>query len=543
MVENKYKNLMINTISRKTSNIEEDILVNPVHRKGFAHNDKLMVTPIYFYRFIGADSIETYESWVKDLDERLSDLKNLYIRLEKGFEKVIDISFITEFNRSWGDVEKLPIKNSKNIVEKTQPLFPKVEKTKLNLLKEKTELLLDIYIKNQPNINITKNFYIKILFWLKKHIENSFDAYVYGEDNPKLLYIGDIQKDEIYFLILLSMIGFDIVYLNPQNNGKFNEVPESSVYSHEVILGEYKDIELDFSKVSKERLETVAYKASREIEKILHTEDSGMYSPWQFEHYEVIAQTIKTTLEELLIIWDEEARFREGFKIENGKVLIPNVFGKISGTCDQIEDYYKMYSTLAKESPMKIFVGKIPFTTQRGYAASPGIVNFDGTLNKEKIKSLPEYKFHHLRLPVQNMILNAIEKLIIHKEDIFNFSLAPNFSVHIIYTILGLEKKYLDIIQKFDYPFEIPKLVIFDTDEKIFNKEDLIVISFLHFIGFDVVILTPTGYNNIESGIRSGYYDIHKLKELRFDLSLEGMNSKLEREVTKKKGFFGFFTF
>jgi len=103
-----------------------------------------------------------------------------------------------------------------------------------------------------------------------------------------------------------------------------------------------------------------------------------------------------------------------------------------------------------------------------------------------------------------------------------------------------LEKRYLDLLQKFDYPLQIPKLVIFDGDESTFTDEDIIIITFLHMIGFDIVILTPTGYNNIESGVDPYYYDTHKLEDFKFDLKLE-MNRQEEKKSPLKKGFLWFF--
>lgn len=176
----------------------------------------------------------------------------------------------------------------------------------------------------------------------------------------------------------------------------------------------------------------------------------------------------------------------------------------------------------------------------RGFAVTPGIFNIEGRLNRDKVKSIREYRFGYLRTPVQNLILDKMDELIT-SEDIFTFSITNEFKTKAVYTILGMEKRYLDLIQKFDYPLQIPKLVIFHGDESTFTEEDMIIITFLHLIGFDIVILTPTGYNNIENGVDQYYYDTHKLENFRFGLKPEKKNQKEESKSKLKRGFLWFF--
>ena len=541
MEKGQFAQLAINTISAKTNNVYEDIFTLPKERRGFAFNQKIMVTPVFFYRIIGIEDKNTYEEKLLELHGKLNELGKIYSLIDKGLDKFIDNGFIQRINKHWNTAERSGLSSARVIVESTlkNDIISPINSVKDQLIRDKLIILLDIFMRNQSNMNIVKNFYIKFLYWIQKYAVKLLQAYEYGNTNPKVLFYGDIQRDEIYFLIFLSILGCDVVYFHSNEGNKFSEVESINVYSN-LIEYPYRESLKPFPKEPKVlRRETVAYRASQEIDRVLHTEDSGVYRPWQFEDYTLVARTLKTTYEELFILWKEEARFREGFKAEDGRIYIPNIFAKISGTTVDINEYWNGFNKLVDKEETTILVEKIPFNNKRGFAVSQGIFNIDGSLNKEKVKNIREYRYGYLRTPVQDLILDKIDELI-SSVDMFTFPITREFQTKAIYTILGLEKKYLDLLQKFDYPLQIPKLVIFSGNESTFSDEDIIIIGFLHLVGFDIVILTPTGYNNIENGIDKYYYDIHKLEDFKFDLNPE-KNNTAEKQGPLKKGFLWFF--
>ncbi|MCD3283549.1 hypothetical protein G8V05_15410, partial [Clostridium botulinum C/D] len=83
----------------------------------------------------------------------------------------------------------------------------------------------------------------------------------------------------------------------------------------------------------------------------------------------------------------------------------------------------------------------------------------------------------------------------------------------------------LELIQKFDYPFEIPKIFIYHNNNNVPSTEDAIILAFLNLMCFDIAIFTPTGYNNIECNISEHFYDIYKLEEVKFNLNIPNLNS------------------
>jgi len=101
----------------------------------------------------------------------------------------------------------------------------------------------------------------------------------------------------------------------------------------------------------------------------------------------------------------------------------------------------------------------------------------------------------------------------------------------------------LKLIQAFDYPYSVPKIVTFDSTENVYSKEDIITLALLNLMGIDVIIFTPSGYDNIEHGIKEEFIDFHNLENMAFDLKYP---KKINRLVKGKRrnennGNFGWF--
>lgn len=542
MKDVNFHNLDINTINGKAKNIYEDIFVLPKERRGFAHNQKLMVMPVYFYRIIGIEDEVTYEEKLVQLHEKLLEYGQLYKKMDQSLDRFIPNDFIQKTNQLWNQINTINQPNANTIIELTlKPgILTSINPIKYKLIKDKLAILLGIFMINQKNLNIVKNFYIKLLFWVEKYAIPLLMAYQYGEMNPKVMFYGEIQRDEAYYLLFLSLLSFDVLYFNSLEDNHFDDIPKIRVYSNLLEYPNRIPIKPFTTTVRMKRQETVAYRASVEIDQVLHTEDSGVYRPWQFEDYEVVANTLKTTYDELFILWKEDARFREGFKAEQNKIYIPNIFAKISGTLRDLNLYWSYFNSLIERKESTILIDRIPFTKPRNYLANRNVLSTDGSFNLDKVRQLNEYKFHYLKTSVQKLILEKMNQLIT-TDDLLIEQNSVEFKTKVLYTILSLDKIYLDLIQKFDYPYNIPKIVIFDRDENTFSKEDTIILVFLHLVGFDITIFTPTGYNNIENGIHPFYFDVHKLEDLNFNLDLSGQRQQQEKTGFLKKGLLRFF--
>ncbi|WP_414647241.1 YceG family protein [Clostridium tetani] len=267
------------------------------------------------------------------------------------------------------------------------------------------------------------------------------------------------------------------------------------------------------------------------MEEIIYDEESGLYKPWQFENYNVEPVTLKTTYDELKILWNEEARMRTGFKIENGTIYIPNIFAKISGVTEDINIYWKDLSYF-KLTGANLFISNLPFTeinySKHDLYRLSYLINNDGYLNEDSLIKSEFYKFSYLKTSLQKTIIKKIND--IFELPLFKKEVNKEFKLKILMTILNIDKSLIELLQSFDYPFKIPKLIIYSKNENSFSDEDSIIITFLNLIGFDILIITPTGYNNIENQIPRKYYDIHKFEKINLNLELVDLDN-----INKKK--------
>ena len=389
--------------------------------------------------------------------------------------------------------------------------------------------ILDLYCKEEKNLNLSKvrNFSLKILSWIYDFVPTlvkNFDFQNISSDeipNPKIIYYGDIKKHELLFLVLLSKLGCDVLYINSSYDGVLEVTEYSDLFSKSFELP-YK---ADLKEFPKEELlirqETVALRASRELSTALYTDQDGFYKPWQFEQYKTHPATLKTTFHELKILWNEPSSLRTGFKVESNTVYIPNLFAKISGVHSDLALYWKDFFHL-KSSENTLFISEVPFTnvtySKTDLYSLAFVLDNSGFVDAEKLLTHSCYKFSYLKTSLQHTILEKINYLI--KTDMLKKTIDKEFKLKILMTILSLDKGILQLIQQYDYPSKVPKLLIYDNNESIFSDEDSITLCFLNLFGFDITILTPTGYNNIEGKIKEKFYDIHRLEEVNFNLTL-----------------------
>lgn len=522
------------TSPKKSNNPFEDIFTPLNHRAGYISGSTPFV-PIYFYRYIGTDKKEDeYRHMLFNLDKKLSSLNNLYIKFTDSIPLNHDPELVRRTKGIWDKFKSINNSTPDMIIKKfiETKSFPDLKNELLNnTLIKNFKLVLDLYLSKSKNTNINKlkNFCLKLLIWSNVYTRKLLLGINYEDTNtpiknPKILYYGDIKKHEVYFLILLSKLGADVLYLNPYSDTTFDKIDKEELHSKALHFKNKINIK-EFPKEDVTiRVETNAFRASQEISRIIHNDQDGLYQHWQFESYKTSHVTLKSTYDELKLLWNEESRMRTGFKVEGDTVYIPNLFAKISGAYNDLNLYWDEIKQF-KSVEQVLFLDKVPFTkssfkTSDMYTSS-SLINENG-LNKKRLLEHQSYKYSYLKTALQDTIIDKINRLI--SSDMLKVNMNKEFKIKVIMTLLSLDKSILKLIQRFDYPFKVPKIIIYDNNESMFSDEDSIVLAFLNLIGFDILVLTPTGYNNIEDKIFNKYYDTHKLEEVRFDLELPDFN-------------------
>ena len=135
-----------------------------------------------------------------------------------------------------------------------------------------------------------RRFLIDMIKLSENYVAKWFSTTNYKKQMPRIVWYGDdAQESRIYFLYFLIMLGCDVLYYHPEGKDGFENVDEegrSFIVSHQVafLLSHFQIAE---------RVATVAYQASKEIEQVLHHDNSLLYKPWQFRSYTPVARTLK----------------------------------------------------------------------------------------------------------------------------------------------------------------------------------------------------------------------------------------------------------
>ena len=189
--------------------------------------------------------------------------------------------------------------------------------------------MLDYYINTKSSLNL-EEFKLILNYgvhWLNLYSKTLFDSFDYLNINPKILYYGDITTEDSFFLIFLSMVGCDILYFNPRAAGNLSEADKFHAFSREVIYLNRGDIKSQPWE-PKDRKRTTAYSAREELNKTLLRKVEPSIDLGSMADYNIQAVTLKTTYEEINLWGKEKALVRDGWKVENKTVYIPNILQK-----------------------------------------------------------------------------------------------------------------------------------------------------------------------------------------------------------------------
>ncbi|MBU3090953.1 YceG family protein [Clostridium sp. CF011] len=525
--------------------INEDIInslkTEIYKRSKFEYNSNVVTIPNYFYRFIGIKNNEKdYYENLHSLDSELKKIGSCYIRFGEGLDKDISIRLQNVLNDIWIKVFKREVLDVSLIINliSDNGLFPNLSnKVLLRQIKNNLKGLIEYYIKSNEIID---NHKIKVIInyvihWINIYSKELFEEFDYMKINPKVVFYGEISREEVFYLILLSTLGCDILYFNPKNAGAFHEIDKYNAFSNEIVYNCNYEIK-PFPSNIEDRIKTTAYNAKEELNKTLYTDDSGFYRPWQFSDYNVEAVTLNTTYEEIYIWIKEKAYIREGFKVKDSTVVVPNMFSKICGTHENIDIYWKEINEVSTGKFTK-FYNELPImdVVHLEYGKFNKIYpsNIFSGFNVSEMLNSSWWKYKELRSGLQKTMAEKIKDLCLNpviinveQEDL------RDLQVDIFSVLINLDTTLLELLQAYDYPEEVPKIVVYNNEENgNLSFEDCIMLAFMNSMGIDIIIYNPSGYNDIENFIFPEKYDIHRLENVSFKLHFK-------KHVEKKKGFF-----
>ena len=471
---------------------------------------------------VGVPSDEdNYPILVNSVVQKSKALGRKYVILENGID-----------NPTFEENEKFNLNyNQKTIkiadILKSYPIF-----SKSSIQVEIDDYIEQLTVKRQFSVESQKENYIKVLYiWLIRYL-NIFFLERKLEKMPLMVIWGKLNQREEEFIGLLSLFPIDIIHFSPNIKDTYKDL--STVEIFRIRFGESSDRFIEFPKnIAINKVATVAYNAERDLDTILYTGTEGLYRPNQFKNISPVV--LKTTYDEIEILWAQQAKFRPSFETIGNLVNVGTIFAKINGIRDNNKEEY-LDKIKRMITPETILYQKLPFMTELPDANMSSFVRqaiFNRKVDFEKIKKSHYYKYGVYSEETQELIINKVELLL--KLDWCNGDV-KNLMYKIIETIFTLPLNIVQLIHSYDFTTEIPKMILFSGDTGVCSLEDCIVIMFLKLVGFDILVLAPTGYRLIEQYIKPNLFNDINIGE--YDFSLKDVDITSRREVKPRRGIF-----
>lgn len=479
--------------------------------------------PVYSAALIGFDEETVYTNMLVKFKESFAGLKKQLIFIEKPLENPN-----AEEVKALGSVPRTSTSEMINALAMQITLSGDPTRTAL-ARKNLAELLNEL---NTGNQTVVLNYGNKLITWLYRCTQARKYAVRY-EDIPVILHYGDISQSEMYFLNFMSRCGFDTVYISPNKKN-------SALVIDKNIGGRMQIFELPQSKESgtypnkaiKMKVATVAYSAERDLDTMLYGGDTGIYRSFQFPNSQSV--TLKTTFEEIAILWKQEARFRTGFTTAGNLVSVPNIFAKISGVEDgNLGNYWEDVRQKLTPDTILIVKEKNPAEEPREDLSVYRQFYRNGQYDIEKFKASTLNKFSYLPDRVQDLLFYKLQDVV---SSGFLKLEGDELMCSVLNHGMSLTKRFTQMIQRFDFTRTIPKLIYIDAIEDTFLLWECIHLVLCNLIGFDILIYTPTGYKNLETYVSSDAFEEHIMNQFLYDVEVPKFKIPSEE---KNGGFFG----
>lgn len=493
---------LVKRINTSAAGIFEDVIKDRKSRviqSGGVYSEDGEI-PVYCAALVGYEDETVYTNMLVKFKESFAGLKKQLIFIEKTLDNPN-----AEEVRALGTV---PRTSTADMIDALAMLIDlKGDKTRTALAqKALRELLGEL---NTGNQTVVFNYGNKFITWLYRCTQARKYSVLY-EDIPVVLYYGDISQSEVYFLNFMTQCGFDVVYISP-NKINLKTVVDKNLNGLMQIfeLPQTKESGTYPTKAIKTKVATVAYNAERDLDTMLYGGDTGIYRSFQFPNSQSV--TLKTTFEEISILWKQEARFRTGFTTSGNLVSVPNIFAKISGVEDGNMNAY-WDDVRDKLTPETILIVKKPNPSENAGCDLSAYRQFyrNGEIDTEKLKASTLNKYSYLPDRIQDMLFYKLQETVSSN---FIKLQGDELMCSVLHFGMNLGKDFLQLVQRFDFTKTIPKLIYIDAVEDTFTLSECIQTVMCNLIGFDVLIYTPTGYKNIETFVSVDAFEEHIMNQ------------------------------
>lgn len=508
-------------------NVALNIWKDKYDRKGI----KTEYKPV-FTRYIGVDNPNEYNDVLKTIYER-SNQCPYSIMFDRSVPLKAEFEIITYVG------QELKTMDVRNLKTQDIVLFDKNEELNKIFL-EALDYVVNLALKQETffNDNTRNDFILKLIVWTYSYIRPMYEKFE-DSHSPKCFYYGDITRHEIYFLMMLHLMTFDVVYINPLRDevwATVDTVGLSKLRSNPQIL----PIETLVSRIANAKVidteESVTLQMQQEMEDTLLS-GTGVYRSWQFRDGDVVPLFIKSTVIDLVHNYDEPSRVRNGFKVEGKTVTVPNYLFQIDGLYRDKNEYYKLVQTCISTPNTLVLSDRGESLITREI---PDVDKFkltfcrlsDGSYDINEIKKLSYYEWDKYRDSLEDFILKKIN--VLFKDCMFKKKFSQEDQFNMIADILSMNESIIKMADAFDFTDRVPKLVIFLDNEDFISDRVLYLLGFIFELGFDIIIFSPAGLISIDSVFELNRFNNERLEEMSYNCKLE----EIKKKKKTSKGFF-----
>lgn len=233
--------------------------------------------------------------------------------------------------------------------------------------------------ERETNLNRLMTSAVYLLCWIQRYQPQLFQGYR-GNEVPVFILMGGCdQKNDPMLIDYFSGLPVDVLILAPDLN-------RPCAYASPELL-ELKGPEslpvMPFPQAGHGvQMQTVASHAEGDLDTLLYN-DSGLYRSRQFAKSESIV--LRTTYDELFILWDQELKYRSSFSTANGVVNMPVLFASVLGVESGKQEYYwpKIKQLLGKDTYLMDHVPFNPAGSCSTFQSVAVKALRDGRLNRE----------------------------------------------------------------------------------------------------------------------------------------------------------------
>lgn len=362
-----------------------------------------------------------------------------------------------------------------------------------------------------------------------------------------VVYYGSANRNDATIIKLLgSLSNISIVVLMSDKSMFYEEFGQTLSVLELESSSEY----FEMPKVdSRDNATTHGAVAQRIVDNTMYNGSVlGMYKPGMFSKCNTIL--FSTAEPEISLWWNKEMYIRPNFKAEGIKVTLPVMFKVINGVpysqnehdyLDKIQDLLYGNTVLCRsvsefkqlidcDNAMRILHGAN--TNSASYKDLKVITN--GKVDRNKVKSAPNYRYGFMSSAKQDLIFDKIDDILnspmINKRNVDEQA----YKDMVLTRLLNLNSDMIKIIQWFEFYTDNPNLVLILPDENMLDITDMVLLLFMHMIGFDILIYVPTNYKSIDDLITGKFpYDRHNIGQAIYSVNTSLLGVSKDKRIDK----------